>query len=86
MAKEETLRKFTRVYKHNDGVIATWTFDLDKTTHGPIEVNLDYPKDYNFEDEVKKRMDHQNKIDKKYLNPNNGKYVGYGRAKALGLI
>ena len=86
MAKEESLRKFTRVYKHSDGIIATWVYDLDKTTHGPLEVNFDYPKNYNFEEEIKKRMEYQNKMDKKYLNPHNGKYVSYGRAKALGLI
>jgi len=34
-------RKFTRVYEDDD-TITTWTFDLDKFTRGPIEVDIKY--------------------------------------------
>lgn len=75
-------RKYSTVFVNDDGVIDTWIYDLDKNPHGPIETNFSYPKNYNLVSETQK----DNKTDKKYLNPANGKYVGYGRAKSLGLI
>jgi len=37
-------RKFTRVYEDDD-TIETWTFDLDKFTRGPINVDIKYKAD-----------------------------------------
>ena len=34
-------RKFTRVYEDDD-TTETWTFDLDKFAHGPINVDIKY--------------------------------------------
>lgn len=76
------MRQFTRTFINDDGTTCIWKYDLDKSTSGPIETTTSYPKEYLGA--VKNTKD--NKTDQKYLNPNNNKYVGYGRAKALGLI
>ena len=34
-------RKFTRVYE-DDNTTETWTFDLDKFSNGPINVDIKY--------------------------------------------
>ena len=76
------MRQFTRTYVDDDGTTHIWKYDLDKSNRGPIETTVNYSKEYLMESGKTK----DNKIDKKYLNPANGKYVGYGRAKSLGLI
>jgi len=46
-------------------------------------VDISYPSTYvSFDDEQAELPPTQ----RKYLNPNNGKWVAYGRAKQLGLI
>ena len=51
--------------------------------NGPIKVDISYPNAYvSFEEEEEKLPASK----RKYLNPNNGKLVGYFRAKQLGLI
>ena len=86
---EDTPRQFERVFKDPDGVISTWKYDLDKQPNGPIEVNNEYPKDFKPETEDEK-LEKQNKdlplTKRQWINPANGKLVGYTRAKALNLI
>jgi hypothetical protein len=75
------MKQFTRTFIDDDGVNHVWKYDLDKSTSGPIEVLISYPKGYLETTENIKN----NKIDQKYLNPANGKYVSYQRARILGL-
>jgi hypothetical protein len=84
----ELPRKFTReMAPDSDGVIALWKYDLDKTDKGPVEVELIYPKGFKSSQE---KIDENNaKLPLKYreyINPSNGKIVGYARAKSLGII
>jgi hypothetical protein len=69
-------------FVEDDGSIITWKFDHSQFIRGPIEVNIEYPKNY-IEEETNLKS---KKTEQTYLNPANGKYVGYGRAKSLGLI
>jgi hypothetical protein len=39
--QETPPRKFTRVYEDED-TIETWTYNLDKFTRGPVEVDIKY--------------------------------------------
>jgi hypothetical protein len=39
--ESEAPSKFTRVYEDDD-CRSTWTYDLSKTTHGPVSVELHY--------------------------------------------
>jgi hypothetical protein len=75
------MRQFTRTYIDDDGTTHTWKYDLDKFNRGPIETTVTYLKEYLTESGKVK----DNKIDQKYLNPANGKYVSYQRARMLGL-
>ena len=78
-------RKFTRTYHRKDGTISYWKFDLDKHPNGPISVNVEYPKNYfpeipmvlNEDDPITKRL---------FWNGKSDKYVGYQRAKQLGIV
>jgi len=77
--EEARPRKYSTIFVNDDGVIDTWIYDLDKNPYGPIETNFSYPKNYNLVSETQK----DNKVDKKYLNPYNGKYVSYQRYHQL---
>ena len=51
--REESPRKFTRVFKGED-LDTTWTYDLDVSTTGPISVSIKYHKtEKQFAQEVK---------------------------------
>ncbi len=76
------MRQFTKTFIDDDGTTHVWKYDLDKFSRGPIETTVNYSKESLSSSGKQKN----NKIDQKYLNPANGKYVGYGRAKSLGLI
>ena len=41
IVQETPPRKFTRVYEDED-IIETWTYNLDKFTRGPVEVDIKY--------------------------------------------
>ena len=78
-------RKFIREYVHKDGTKDIWTYDLDKNPSGPVSVEFIYPKNFihisdQFEDS------HLPLTKRTWVNPANGKEVGYTRAKNLGLI
>ncbi len=78
-------RKFIRTYKDTLGVVAHWKYDLDKSPNGPISVEFEYPKEYfpeiplvlNEDEPLTKRL---------FWNDDTEKYVGYQRAKQLGII
>ena len=76
-------RKFTRSFTDQEGVISIWKYDLDKFNRGPIEVEQVYPKDYMSPIDKNKKLP---KSQQKFLNPENGRMVGYYRAKTLGLV
>lgn len=83
----EQARKFTRERVDSEGVTHIWKYNLDKFKNGPYEVELVYPK--SFETPAEKAIRANKKLPKsqqKFLNPSNGKMVGYYRAKTLGLI
>jgi hypothetical protein len=80
-------RKFQHEYKDSDGTISIWKYNLDKFARGPIEVEIVYPKDYlTPEQELKKANKKLPKSQQQFLNPANGKMIGYYRAKTLGLV
>jgi len=79
----EPSKKFTHVVKYDDGIVVTWTYNYNKFTNGPVQVDITYPKDYKDLEEIQENLP---KTQRTYLNPKNGKTVGYGRAKQLGLI
>lgn len=79
--------KFKRNYKNDDGTTEIWNYDLEKFPSGPIEVTIDYPKDYKSSvDELEESQKNLPITKQKFLNPANGKLVGYQRAKSLGII
>lgn len=81
---QEQPTKFTRKFKDlKTGITSVWTFDLSKSTKGPISTEFEYPKDYISEGVMEENLP---KSQRKYLNPANGKLVGYCRAMSLGLI
>lgn len=85
--EEDKPRQFQRIYKDNDGVVSTWTYDLDKFPNGPILVENEYPKDWKSpSEEIEESQENLPITKRKYLNPKNGKLVSYARAKMLGLI
>jgi len=73
----------TREYIKDDGRKSIWTFDTEKNIHGPISVELIYPSNYLCDAEVEDTLP----ITKRnFWNPATETFVGYGRAKQLGLI
>ena len=97
---EPSPRKYTKVYEDED-MIETWTYDLDKH-RGPISVDIKYKagaeksiklcaKEAKQEKKTARQMKKINNkqlplSQQQWLNPANGKMVGYTRAKALNLI
>jgi len=79
---EEQSTKFTREITYSDGVKQFWTYDLDKRRNGPVKVEITYPTNYSTFEEEQEQIPVSKR---KYLNPNTGKWVAYGRAKQLGL-
>ena len=76
--------KFKREFKDKKtGITSVWTYDLSKTTRGPISTEEIYPKDYVSGVELNEALP---KSQRQYLNPANGKMVGYTRAYNLGLV
>lgn len=81
-AKDITAAKqFTRVFQEEDGYTRTWYYDTTKYGINPYKVEIEYPKSNEVLDNSK-----LSKTKRKYLNPINGKMVGYARARGLGLI
>jgi len=76
-------RQFTKVYSYDDGATETWHYNLDKFPNGPFKVEMKYSTSHMSFEEQNALLP---KTQRKYFNPSNNKYVGYGRAKQLGLI
>lgn len=76
-------RKFTRQYTSEDGSVETWYYNLDYFANGPFKVDITAPV-------IKETWEEKNaklpKTKRKYFNPANNKWIGYGRAKQLGVI
>ena len=45
---EESPTKFSRKYERENGTDITWNYDLNKSTKGPMSVEITYPKGYVF--------------------------------------
>jgi len=83
LQSEDNPTKFIREITYSDGVKQFWTYDLEKRCNGPVKVEITYPTNYStFEEEQEQIPVSQ----RKYLNPNNGKWVAYARACVLGLV
>jgi hypothetical protein len=79
--------KFEREFKNDDGTIEIWKYDLEKFSKGPIETITTYPKGYKSPLEATKAENKDLPLTKQqWLNPANGKMIGYTRARALNLI
>ena len=78
----EVKEKFTRVVKHDDGSVTTWYYDYSKTKLGPIKTETKYPKGMLDWEQVQESLP---KTKRKYV-LDDGKIVGYTRAKELGVI
>jgi hypothetical protein len=84
---KSTLRQYQREFINDDGTTEIWKYDLDKFDKGPIETTTIYAKDYKSPLEIIKAENKNIPLTKQqWLNPSNGKMVGYARAKSLGLI
>ena len=76
-------RQFIRQYNNDDGSVETWHYNLDKFPNGPFKVEMTAPITKETWEEKNAR---QPKTLRKYFNPTNNKWVGYGRAKQLKLV
>lgn len=79
-------RQYTDIYEETDGTKTKWIWDLDISENGPISIEVigeGYEEEKREEENNDKTLP---KTKRKYLNPNNGKYVGYARARALNII
>jgi len=78
--------RFTREFTDKDGHCSVWTYDLNKSSNGPISVEIFYPKGAKEEDEFDPTSENIKKTKRMYYNEKNGKLVAYTRAKELGII
>lgn len=81
---EDRPSKFEKIFTEKSGIIHVWKYDLKKSNKGPIEVEIKYPKDY--KDEVLENDESLPLTKRQWINPQNGKLVGYGRAVQLGIF
>jgi hypothetical protein len=70
-------------YTNSAGVISTWTYNKSKNPYGPISVELTYPDNYKCDAELEDKLPITKQT---FWNPDTESFVGYGRAKQLGLI
>ena len=87
--KEEIIEhptKWVDIYDEEDGTKTKWTWDKKKSPYAPLSVEVIYPKGWDFGVVEGEDDEDLPKTKRKYLNPNNGKFVGYTRARALNLI
>ena len=79
LEEPKPLRKFIKEFKDYEGNTYYWHYDFDKFPNGPYKVEVD---------EIKVEIKNEDLplTQRKFLNPANGKMVGYGRAKQLKLI
>ena len=78
---------FERHYEDEDGTKSIWKYNLLKHKNGPIETTVIYPKNYKAPSDILKEKNKKlPKNKQKFINPKNGKFVAYQRAKILGLV
>ncbi len=76
-------RKYTREFTDSEGNVSTWHYDLDYFPRGPFKVEIqEAPCTLTWEEKNAKLS----KTQRKYFNPANNKWIGYGRAKQLKVI
>jgi len=76
-------RQYTREFTDTDGSVSVWHYDLDYFPRGPYKVEVqEAPCKLTWE-EKNARLP---KTQRKYFNPANNKWIGYGRAKQLKVI
>lgn len=80
---EEKPTKYTKEYKNEDGSKDIWYFDNTITQNGPVRVEIGYAKNSKSFEEEQAELP---LTKRKFFNKENGKYVGYTRAKALGIL
>jgi hypothetical protein len=80
---EERPTKYTREYKSDDGSSEIWYFDSKITQNGPVSVEIKHAKKYKSFEEEQAELP---LTKRQFFNKANGKYVGYARAKALGIL
>ena len=78
----EVKEKYKQVFKHEDGSVTTWYWDYSKTKLGPIKTETRYPKGMLDWEQVQESLP---KTKRKYA-LDDGRIVGYTRAKELGII
>ena len=79
---KEPILKYTQIFEDEDGGKQIWIYDKTKNPNGPLSVEIKYPKDYiSYADEQELLP----KTVRKYTT-DEGNWVGYSRAKVLGLI
>jgi hypothetical protein len=85
--KEKTLednpKKFTREFHQKDGRVSIWKYDMDKFINGPSSIEIKYPPGYKCDAEIEDELPITKRT---FWNPETETFVGYGRAKQLGLI
>lgn len=79
-------KQFTREFSDRDGIKIIWHYNVDKYGMNPYKTEIHYPEEDNKYEESEIDNDDIPKTKRKYFNPTNNKYVGYTRAKMLGLI
>lgn len=79
---------FTKDFKNADGTVDRWYFDLNKYPRGAYKTEMDIYNKEPMPEDKKVAMSQEDlpKTKRQYINPNNGKLVGYTRARMLGLI
>ena len=79
---------YTKDFKNADGTTDRWYYNLNKYPNGPYKTECDiYNKEPMPENkQVVISQESLPKTKRQYINPNNGKLVGYTRARMLGLI
>jgi hypothetical protein len=75
--------KFIREYKNEDGSTETWYYDSTISQNGPSRVEIKHSKKYKSFEEEQAELP---LTKRQFFNEANGKYVGYTRAKALGIL
>jgi hypothetical protein len=80
---EDNPKNFTREFTREDGRVSIWTYDLNKSSNGPISVEIKYPLGYKCDAEIEDKLPITKRT---FWNPGTETFVGYGRAKQLGLI
>jgi hypothetical protein len=74
--------KFTQVFKYDDGAVMTWYWDKSIRTEGPVKTVTKWPKGALDFEQVQEALP---KTKRKYA-LDDGRIVGYARARALGVI